>query len=231
MHLYKLIFLLPALAMGFSGRAATQPLDSLLTLRQNKYLDYTEFREAMEERTWINLIELNNKAGDVIAADNELLWHHLDREVIRNRDLTDQAEKLEMELAFATKELTHREGQLADHKYLNNLFLMITLGLSIALIIALAFLVSLFKRNRQAIYELERLWSTSDDQTASLREKERELHKQVRLLEVENKAMQQELSMLSDQKLAARKKLEEEIRSRQRAEEEIRDLIGQIKKK
>jgi hypothetical protein len=39
------------------------------------------------------------------------------------------------------------------------------------------------------------------------------------------------MSMLSSQKAAARKKLEEEIRSREKAEQEIQELTGQIKKK
>jgi hypothetical protein len=121
--------------------------------------------------------------------------------------------------------------ELAEHRSLNNLFLMLTLGLSVALVISLVFLFALFRRNRQAAFELERLWSMSDDQTTSLREKEKDLHKQVRLLEVEKKAMQQELSLLADQKSAAREKLEEEVRSRQKAEKEIKSLIGQIKKK
>ena len=231
MHLYKLIFLLTVLAMGLSGHATAQPLDSLLDDRQHKFREYSVFRDSMKERTWINMVELNKRAAAVIALDNELVLNHLDHEVSRNTGLTAQVEKIEMERAFLKKELENREGQLAEHRHLNNLFLMIALGLSIALIISLVFLAAFFRRNRQASKELERLWSMSDDQNALLRDKEKDLNKQVRLLEVENQAMQQELSLLVDQKSAAREKLEEEIRSRQKAEKEIKELIGQIKKK
>jgi UDP-2,3-diacylglucosamine pyrophosphatase LpxH len=217
--------------MGLIQSAHTQELDSLLTDRQNKLQDYTQFKNNMKERTWINLIDLNEKAGIVINADNELIWYHLDREMARNRAMATKNDKLMLEMAFLNKELENREEQFKEHMYLNNVFLLIILGLSIAFIISLVILIAQFRRNKHAIYELERLWSMNDDQTTSLRDKERELKKQVQLLEVENKTMRQELSFLSDQTSTARKKLEKEIQSRQKAEQEIRELTGQNGKK
>jgi len=231
MHLYKLIIILSGIVVCSHQAAEAQRLDSLLSDRQTKLQDYTQFKNGMKERTWINLIELNKLAGEVIKADNDLIWYHLDREAGRNKELLTENEKLRLEMAFLDKEAEMRKAQIDEHRYLNNLFMIIILGISAALIISLGFLIGQFRRNRHAVYELERLWSMNDDQSASLREKEKELNKQIRLLEVENEAIQQELSLLSDQKSVARKKLEEEIKSRKKAEDEIRDLINQVKKK
>lgn len=231
MHLYKLIIILSGIVVCSHQAAEAQRLDSLLSDRQTKLQDYTQFKNGMKERTWINLIELNKLAGEVIKADNDLIWYHLDREAGRNKELLTENEKLRLEMAFLDKEAEMRKAQIDEHRYLNNLFMIIILGISAALIISLGFLIGQFRRNRHAVYELERLWSMNDDQSASLREKEKELNKQIRLLEVENEAIQQELSLLSDQKSVARKKLEDEIKSRKKAEDEIRDLINQVKKK
>jgi len=231
MHLYKLIIILSGIVVCSHQAAEAQRLDSLLSDRQTKLQDYTQFKNGMKERTWINLIELNKLAGEVIKADNDLIWYHLDREAGRNKELLTENEKLRLEMAFLDKEAEMRKAQIDEHRYLNNLFMIIILGISAALIISLGFLIGQFRRNRHAVYELERLWSMNDDQSASLREKENELNKQIRLLEVENEAIQQELSLLSDQKSVARKKLEDEIKSRKKAEDEIRDLINQVKKK
>ncbi len=231
MHLYKLIIILSVLSVGSSQFTKAQELDSLLTDRQNKLQDYTQFKNNMKERTWINLIDLNEKAGAVINADNELIWYHLDSQMARNREMATKNEKLALEMAFLNKELENREEQFEEHMYLNNVLLLIILGLSIAFIISLVILVAQFRRNKLAIYELERLWSMNDDQNTSLRDKEKALKKQIQLLEVENKAMQKELTLLSDQTSTARQKLEKEIQSRQKAEQEIRELTDQNRKK
>ena len=231
MHLYKLIKILFVLSMGLIQCAQAQDLDSLLTDRQNKLQEYTQFKNNMKERTWINLIDLNEKAGTVINADNELIWYHLDSQMARIREMATKNEKLALEMTFLNKELENREEQFQEHMYLNNVLLLIILGLSIAFIISLVILIAQFRRNKHAIYELERLWSMNDDQNTSLRDKERELKKQIQLLEVENKAIQNELALLSDQTSTARKKLEKDIQSRQKAEQEIREQADQERKK
>ena len=231
MNLYKLILLLAGICAGMFHHARAQAPDSLLTDRQEKFQDYSTFRKEMKERSWINMVELDRKASALVNTDNELIWGYLNKEITRNQQLSTQNDRMKLEMTFLKREIETRTQQLNDHQHLNNLFLMIILGLSVACIVSLVLLIGQFKRNRQASKELERMWSMSDDQTTSLRKQEKELARQIRLLEVENQAMQKELALLSDQKSAARRKLEEEIRSRQKAEQEIKVLIGQIKKK
>ena len=41
--------------------------------RQEKLQHYTQFKDTMTERTWINLVELGKRAEALIELDNELL--------------------------------------------------------------------------------------------------------------------------------------------------------------
>lgn len=231
MHLYKLIIFLPWLIASLFNDASGQKLDSLLSERQSKLQDYTQFKNNMSERTWINLIQLNELAGKVINTDNDLLWNHLDEEIVRNRDYQALNEQLRIEMAFLNKEKEQTDSQLKEHTSLNNLFLMIILGLSVALIILLASIISLYKKNKEAFYELRRLWSMNDDQSIMLQEREKALNKQMRLLEIENKAMQKELADLSAQKNSLKQNRQKADNPQRKKNQGIINLSDQIKKK
>jgi len=228
--LYTLIIILSGLAVGIPCLTTANTLDSLLSDRQSKLQEYASFKNNMKERTWMNLIDLNEKAGAIINADNDLIWHHLDKEIARSRDLLVKNEKLMLEMAFLNKEVQTRDENIKEHRYLNNLFLMIILGLSIAFIISLAFLAGQFRRNKHAIYELERLWSMNDDSNSALREKEKALSKQIRLLEVENMAIQKELAYMSNKASVAQKKMNGEIKAGQRTADDQKLAGSQGKK-
>ena len=87
MHLCKLTIILSWLIAGLSLSVSAQLLDSLLLYRQNNLQEYTQFKNNMTERTWINLIDLNELAGRVINTDNELIWNHLEEEMARNKEI------------------------------------------------------------------------------------------------------------------------------------------------
>lgn len=134
-------------------------------------------------------------------------------------------------MAFLNKEKEQTDSQLKEHTSLNNLFLMIILGLSVALIILLASIISLYKKNKEAFYELRRLWSMNDDQSIMLQEREKALNKQMRLLEIENKAMQKELADLSAQKNSLKQNRQKADNPQRKKNQGIINLSDQIKKK
>jgi len=231
MRLYKLLILLSGLTMGIFPQTNAQNIrDSLVTDRQNKLQEYTQYKNNMEERTWVNLIDLGQKANALISADNELIHIYLDRELARRKELSILNDKLILDTAIMRKEAEKRSEQLNEYQYLTNLFLLIILGVSIAFILAFIFLIDRHKKYKEVIYELERFWSMDNDQSLALKEKERELRKHLRLLEIENTTIQKEFILMSDQRTKAKKKLEEEIVSRRKAEQNMKDLIGQMKK-
>ncbi|MDB4303734.1 hypothetical protein N9934_02975, partial [Desulfosarcina sp.] len=45
-----------------SSLQANQSLDSSMLRRSHQLTDYYRFKDGMKERTWINMVNLNNKA-------------------------------------------------------------------------------------------------------------------------------------------------------------------------
>lgn len=230
MSLYKLINILSVLAIYLPLGLQAGTLDSLVTDRNTKFQEFSGFKNNMESRTWINLVELGTKADAVIEADNILIRNILENEIDRNTKLSEQNEQLILEMAALKNEQERRQNQLRNHQKLNNLLLLVVLGLSLGFITSIILFIHHYRKYRHTRFELEQYWSMNDEQSLQLVEREKNLRKQIQLIEIENKAMQKEFVALSNQKTAAKNKLEEEINSRRKAEEEIRELIGQLKK-
>lgn len=230
MPLYKLIYILLVPIFCFVQPLHAQDIDSLMGQRESKLHAYSHFKDTMQQRTWINLVDLGKRAQAVIDADNELVNTLLINMQDRNSANTILHEEMNLQLAMLESENQKRKLQLTEYTKLNQVLLIIIIGLTAGLITALVLLTNQYRKNRLAGFELERLWSMNDDQSIALREREKNLEKQIRLLEIENKTMHKEFMLISDQKSHTKKQLQEEIDSRRKVEKEIKDLLGQIKK-
>lgn len=231
MRLYKLTILLTWLVAGLCHNASAQVLDSLLSERKSRLQEYTQFRSNMTERTWINLIDLHELADQLINADNDLIGNHLEEEIARNKEIKTLNDQAAMEIAYLKKETEQSNIQLNEHSALNSMLMMIILGLSAALLMLIIALISLYRKNKEIFHELQRLWSMNDEHSILLKEKEQMLNKQLRLLEIENTAMQKEMDELAIQKNHLKLKQEESTTRGQEDNKQIRNLRDQIKKK
>lgn len=230
MSLYKLLIILFGLVVCTHVNTIAQKLDSLKLDREGKLMEYSEFKNSMTERTWVNLIELGKRAEAVIDADNDLILTHLEKEINHYREISKKHETLNMELALTQSESSKNNTQIEEYKQLNNVLLLVVAILLIILFSTLILLSNIYRKSNQTTFELEKFWSMRDELSMVHKDKEKELTKQLRLLEIENKAMHKEFTLLSDQKIAAKKKLDQEIQSRQKVEREIKGLIGQLKR-
>lgn len=229
MRSLKLMNILSVLVLCLTQHLPAQNTDSLMTDRQVKFDEYSQFKDQMSERTWINLVELGKKADKVLDADNALLQSYFEEELAQNRSLVVRNEELMLEIAGLRNDYEKRNTRLHDYRQMNNTLLLIILGLSILFIASIIILVNQYRKNKQITFELQRFWSMNDDQSVLIREKAKDLEKQIHLLEIENKAMHKEFIHISDQKIAAKKRLEAEIQSRRKVEQEIKDLLLQLK--
>jgi hypothetical protein len=208
-----------------------QQLDSLINLRETELHTYTQFKDTMQERTWLNLVELGNKAAAVIERDNQLI------EAIAGADnhLIDalQQEKQEkiLEINYLSQQEEKLERRLIKYQQMNTILLIVIAGLFILGVILFTLLIIRTNQYKYNQIELERFWSMQDEYSIAHQEKESELLRQIRLLEIEQKAMQKEFILLSDQRTEAHEKLKKEISNRRKVEEEIKELLGQLKTK
>ena len=228
-HIVAIAILLMASYMGKTQNS----LDSLLEERATKSTEYYQFKHQMNERTWLNLVELGNKASDLIETDNFIFKQYLQEEVSHNKQLQDDIEKLNLEIALLKREAEIRESQLTEtSNYSNTLFLVLA-GAGILILTLLIILINRQIRYRSVKTEIERLWAFKEDPQYNplQRDELKLLTDQVNKLADENSRLKNEMSQIKGQKSEAMEALKKEIRSRREVEKEIKDLISQIKKK
>jgi hypothetical protein len=233
MNLLKLTILLLAMLLQTQAIKAENRLDSLLQERHSQYNEYNQYKLSMNERTWVRLVELGQRASDLIETDNIILKQYLQREISRNRELLDSAEKMSLEIALLNKEAEMQELLLAERRNLTTTLLITIGGVIILLIVMFILFIDRQSRFRSAKLELERLWTMKEDPKYNhLQQDElRMLTDQVNKLAEENDLLKKELNQEKGKKSEAMESLKKEIRTRRQVEQEIKDLISQIQKK
>ena len=214
-------------------KTESQPVvDSLLIQRNTRLNDYVEFKDGMAERTWIKLVNLNQKASELIETDNIIIDQYLRFEFIKNKQLKKSLEKANLELALMHKEFELQDTTLKEQAIINNTLLITSVMVGILFIIVLILFINRNSRYKAAYYELERFWAMKEDvQSGKNRESpDRFMQEKITELTAENESMKKKLNSISRLKLNAEKDLKAEISTRKTAEKEIRELIDQIKK-
>lgn len=202
-----------------------------MNIREAELQAYSDFKENMQERTWLNLVELGDKAAAVIERDNQLIKALTGSEKHLIEALKGEKQQMSVEINYLSEKEKELENRLVKYQKMNTILLFVIAGLIIVGVILFTLLVIRTNQYKQNQIELERFWSMQDEYSIAHQEKESELLRQIRLLEIEQKAMQKEFILLSDQRAEARKRLEQEISNRRKVEEEIKELLGQLKTK
>ncbi len=210
---------------------ANENLDSILVSRNNQLTDYYRFKDGMEKRTWINMVDLNKKALQVIETDNLILDNHLKLEMNRSGKISDKLENAKLEILLIKREIELNSIMLEEQRFLNtNLVIAASVAIVLFLIVLILFIDRQI-RYRSTRLELERFWSKSDDHpipTQTSEENTKQRNKINSLIE-QNKEIKEQLEEISNKKRDQENQLQKEISSRRNVEEEIKDLISQIK--
>jgi len=210
---------------------ANENLDSILVSRNNQLTDYYRFKDGMEKRTWINMVDLNKKALQVIETDNLILDNHLKLEMNRSGKISDKLENAKLEILLIKREIELNSIMLEEQRFLNtNLVIAASVSIILFLIVLILFIDRQI-RYRSTRMELERFWSKSDDHpipTQTSEENTKQRNKINSLIE-QNKEIKEQLEEISNKKRDQESQLQKEISSRRNVEEEIKDLISQIK--
>jgi hypothetical protein len=211
--------------------SANQTLDSIVINRNHQLSEYYRFKDGMKERTWTNLVNLNNKALQVIETDNLILDNYLKHEMNRVSETKDQLEKANLEILLLNREIEVNSIMLEEQRFINSNLIIIT-GIAILLfIVVLILFIDRQIRFRTTRMELESFWARHDDPPVSrIKNKEiAEQEKQIKTLTRENEAIRMQLEEIGNQKKAQDDQLQKEIDSRHEIEKEIKLLIAQIK--
>ena len=214
------------------GQVFSQPvLDSLLLDRKLLKDDYTDFRDQMKERTWLNLVTIQEKADNLFDLDNEIINKYLVREVRKRKEYIDSIEKLNLELALLQKETEVQQMILNEKSFLNRTLLIIAGSVSLLFFVLLILYIDRQSRFRAAKLELERYWNREHDpESHSLRKDEiNTLREQLYKNADEIEKLRKDNQSILNQKSIAEKKLRAEIDDRRQAESEIKKLIDQLK--
>ncbi|MCB0805849.1 MAG: hypothetical protein KDC05_08630 [Bacteroidales bacterium] len=206
-------------------------LDSLLLDRKLMKDDYTEFRDHMNERTWINLVTIQEKANDLLEVDNKIINNYLERELRKKKEYRDSIEKLNLDIALLTKENEVQQMILDEKSFLNRTLLIIIGSVSLFFFVLLILYIDRQSRFRAARLELERYWNTGHDaESKSLQKDEiNTLREQLYKTSDEIEKLKKENKSAQSMKELAENKLREEIADRRKAEQEIQQLIEQLK--
>lgn len=206
-------------------------IDSLILVRENQLQEYTQFKENMNERTWIKLVNLSNLANNVIETDIQLVDYYGSKGLGRNNIFKAKAEELNLEITLLKREAEIQKIVLDDRKSLLNTLLFIIGGISILFIALLIFAIDRQVRFRNTRMELERTWTGEIEipmNTASEKDTEK-MKKEINSLTSENSRLKNQLLELKRKIKEKEKVLDEELDSRKQLKEEIQSLITQIK--
>lgn len=211
---------------------ATPQLDSLLNVRSEKNLDYYRYKQHIEVRTWIKMVELSQKADSVINTDNVLINEFLVNEQRKSKLLADSLEKANLEIILQRKEAAMNEAALYREHRTNKVLLMLVGITSLLLFSALFILYRRQSNYRLLKEELEHVWRGKREKTTIPVENKEvaNLSEQMTQLTVERDKLKTDLDKARGQKSEAVDALKKEIRTRRQVEKEIKDLLGQINK-
>ena len=212
--------------------ACAQSIDTLLHRHQVNYEDYSTYKKNMPDRSWSNLVEVNERAEELIRVDKDIIENYFQNELFKNRQLSDSLESAKLMLSLYKKESEVYKTQLNDQHVMINTLLIVVIAIGILLLVAVSFLFGSHARNKAARKELDRLWRKQDDpgQKLSSSAGKHSMTEKIAKLTEENSLLKKRLDSIDKLKLNAEAKLKEEIASRREAEKEIRNLIEQIKK-
>ncbi len=206
-------------------------LDSAMQQRNNAYLEYKHFRETMGERTWLNLVNLNKKAQNVLEIDNDIINNSLNKQLQRNKQLTEQINRLNLEISLLKKE-DETLRQLQDERnYFFNILLIIASVFILLFVVSLILFIDRQMKYKSTKLELERFWTDSKN-TLSERVSEQEisgLKKQINDLNYDKNQLEKEVNELKNLYREKEKALKNELNAKKQVEEEIKNLINQIK--
>jgi hypothetical protein len=209
----------------------TADTDSLMEQRRLKYEDYLEFRNTMGQRTWINLVNLNNKAFEILKQDDQIIGI-LNMERSRISQLKAENEKLMLRISILEKEAEIQEMLLNDKKYYANVYLGIIGFMTLLFFVMLILFIDRQARYRSSRLELERIWVTGEHKNTGLDEREINMLKHhVHTLETERDQLRSTNETMRKDMQLKDEELEKTIQSKKRIESEIKLLIAQLKEK
>ena len=134
MTLNRSSWILVIFTLFFFQVSHTQNIDSLLEQRDQKFQEYTQFKENLNERTWINLVNLSNLANDVIELDNQIVEYYNINGGVNNNAYKSKAEDLNLEVSLLKREAEIQKSILDERQFLFNTLLMIIGGFTLLLI-------------------------------------------------------------------------------------------------
>jgi len=208
-------------------------VDSVLRKRNIDYLDYRNFKETMGERTWLNMVNLNKKADNVISIDNKIVNDYFYELKNSSKLLKEKVEKLSFELSLLKKEEETSRLLLKENKTYSNIILIIASSFIILFIAALIFLIDRQLKFKSAKFEMERLWANEDKKLSDETfEKELpNLKNQVNNLNIQKAELEKEIKKLRERYEEKEKALVSEMNAKREIEKEIKKMITQIKSK
>jgi hypothetical protein len=251
--LYTIIFLI-------TDSAFSQSIgDSVLQERSKAYSDYRDFRENMGERTWLNLVNLTLRAEDILEMDNNIIHNYLNKELERNKSLSEQNNSLNLDIAVLKNEIASKNKLLDDRDYYFNILMYLAIIFLILLIVVTFLYINRLVKNKSLQIELERQWAQPEDKIskAYYEDEIARISAQRKNLETENQELKIKLEKslthdrkednseyknqidqlkkqnnnLAEDKFELEQKLEKELATRKNIEAEIRELIKQADRK
>jgi len=229
-NIHLLVFLI---FVSSSNLVVGTPLnaDSLLEQRRIKYDTYLQFRNTMGQRTWINLVNLNNKAYEILKQDDWIIGI-LNSERNRISKLTAENDKLQLEIGILKKEAKIQEMLINDKKYYANIYLGIIGFLTLLFFAMLILFIDRQARFRSIKLELERIWTSGEHKKTGMDNEEISLLKQQQLMmESERDRLKSANESLRNDVAIKEQELKKAIEAKNRIESEIRTLINQLKQK
>ncbi|MEZ5197373.1 MAG: hypothetical protein R2764_13545 [Bacteroidales bacterium] len=213
------------------GLMSQSVLDSALHQRNRIYSDFYEFQQGMEERTWINMVNITTKANEVIKADNTIINYHLYNLLKENENQLDKIGQLDAEILLLKKEAQMQKLILEERRFLFNLLLIIIATVSILFLIILILYINRQIRYQGLKAEIHHLYSHKDNESNQYHDNQKlfDLKDEIELLKKEKQSLNSKVNSLTEDLNKKQQELETEISSKKEVEEHIRKLIRQIK--
>lgn len=148
MLLRFIIILFFQCSMVFSLHSQDE-IDSLLSKRTQSMIEYTSFKNSLTERTWLNLVILNEKAEQLIKDDHFILEFYLPRLVQQKAQIQNEMSELNHQLELTKVEMGHLENELEEKKDVQQFFLFGLIAFFLLSVLLLILYIERYLKYRQ----------------------------------------------------------------------------------
>lgn len=213
----RIVFAGSLLLAYFLMTSAYPQTDSLIEARNKLYEEYLQFKSGMKERTWLKLVNLNQKAEKVMETEDLLIRQLIGDMYEAERAFETEITELKKETDMLTREVEKLKDEVSHQTYLAKIWAVVSAA---ALVLFVLFLTLFILMQRKVF----RLLAKNEQSEAAASQMKRETEGLREQLNAREEAVKTAETVFRTEKEALQGELEEARTGNRELKEKLRDL-------